>query len=109
MIHKIYANDKRFKSVSFEKGLNVIIAERSENSSDKDTRNGAGKTTLINIIHFCFGGDLNKLGLPIAEIKEWCFYIELDLCERRIIARRSIENSRIISIFGDIVGLPIAS
>lgn len=102
------ANDKRFKPVSFKKGLNVIIAERSENSSDKDTRNGAGKTTLINIIHFCFGGDLNKLGLPIAEIKEWIFYIELDLCGKRITARRSIENSRVISIVGDIMGLPIA-
>ena len=47
MIKKIYASDKRFKAVEFRKGLNIILAERTEGSGEKDTRNGAGKTTLL--------------------------------------------------------------
>ena len=53
MIHKIWANDKRFKAVEFSAGLNVILAERTLESGQKDTRNGAGKTTLLNTVHFC--------------------------------------------------------
>ena len=57
MIYKIYASDKRFKTIEFKKGLNVILADRKEESGKKDSRNGLGKTTLINILHFCFGSD----------------------------------------------------
>lgn len=98
MIYKIYASDKRFKSVVFDTGLNIVIAERSEDSGNKDTRNGAGKTTLINIVHFCFGADLYKLDLPVEEIKDWSFYIELDLFGKRITAKRGIEKPNIIFV-----------
>ena len=73
MISKIYANDKRFKPVKFEKGLNLIVADRQQGSSDKDSRNGIGKTTLINILNFCLGSDLNKKILPVDSINDWEF------------------------------------
>lgn len=98
MIHRIYASDERFKPVTFDMGLNIILAERSTDSSDKDTRNGAGKTTLINVVHFCFGADLKKLDLPTEEIKNWIFSIELDLCGKRVTAKRSIEKPGIVFI-----------
>ena len=65
MIHKIYANDKRFKPVQFELGLNIIKADKKPESGKKDSRNGLGKTTLINIVHFCLGSDLDEKLLPI--------------------------------------------
>lgn len=108
MIHKIYASDKRFKPVTFDTGLNIILAERSEVSGIKDTRNGAGKTTLINVIHFCFGADLSKLDLPVEEIKDWSFFIELDLSGKRIIAKRSIERPSVISVSNEASSLVIA-
>lgn len=107
MIHKIYASDDRFKPILFKKGLNVILAERSENSGDRDTRNGAGKTTLIHIIHFCFGADPYKLNLPTEEIKDWVFFIELDLCGKRITASRCIDNPRTIFLNEEVDGLAI--
>lgn len=61
MISRIYANDTRFKPVKFEKGLNVILADRKQDSDEKDSRNGIGKTTLINILHFCLGSDLSRI------------------------------------------------
>lgn len=107
MIQKIYASDKRFKAVEFQKGLNVILAERTEGSGEKNTRNGAGKTTLIDVIHFCLGADAKKLGLPHAEIEEWDFYIDIDICGRSITAKRSIKKSNYIIVSGDIAGLPV--
>jgi len=107
MIQKVYASDKRFKAVEFQKGLNVILAERTEGASAKDTRNGAGKTTLINIIHFCLGADIKSLGLPYAKIENWDFYIDIVICGKSITAKRSINKSNHIIVSGDIAGLPV--
>ena len=108
MIHKIWANDKRFKSLEFSEGLNVILAERTLESGQKDTRNGAGKTTILNIVHFCLGAELYRLNLPKDELKDWAFYINLDLCGTNLTAIRSVSNAKIIEILGDVSKLPIA-
>ncbi len=107
MLIKLYANDQRFKPVIFKKGLNVILADRQQSSNDKDSRNGIGKTTFINILHFCLGSDLSKKVLPIEEIRNWMFYLEFELCNKNIIAIRSIENPGVIEIRGDISNLPV--
>ncbi len=107
MITRIYSNDKRFKPVKFEKGLNVILADRKQDSDEKDSRNGIGKTTLINILHFCLGSDLSKKILPVDEIENWEFFLDIELCGNKMTAIRSIENAGVIEIKGDISGLPI--
>ena len=55
MIRSVSANQKSFKTVHFEPGFNVVLADRTKDSTKKDTRNGLGKSTLIEIIHFCLG------------------------------------------------------
>jgi len=107
MIHKIWSNDKRFKRVEFSVGLNVILAERTLESGQKDTRNGAGKTTLLNVMHFCLGADLHRLSLPKNELEDWVFYISLDLCGETFTAKRSISNAKIIEIMGDVSKLAL--
>ena len=65
MIVEVGANRDTFKSIKFGPGFNVVLAERTEESTHKDTRNGLGKTTLLNIIHFCMGStEKPKKGLP---------------------------------------------
>lgn len=107
MIHKIYCNDKRFKSVSFGKGFNIILADRKKESKEKDSRNGLGKSTFIHIIHFLFGAKLDDNILPIDYIKDWIFYIDIDLCGSKITASRAIENNNIIKFEGNTNDLPV--
>lgn len=107
MIHKIWANDKHFKPVEFSAGLNVILAERTLESGQKDTRNGAGKTTLLNIIHFCLGADLHRLSLPKGDLQDWIFYFSIDICNNTVIAKRSIANATIVEIEDNIHNIPI--
>lgn len=109
MIHKIYASDNRFKTIEFQAGLNVILADKKQESGEKDSRNGLGKTSLINIMHFCFGSDINKKLLPIDQIEDWTFFIELDLFQEKIIASRSIKNPNIIKVQGNISAFPIVA
>ncbi len=107
MIYGVFANQKSFKSVTFVAGLNVILAEKSDNSTEKDTRNGVGKTTLLNIIHFCLGSDKVRSNLPIEELVEWAFTIEMDIGINRIRATRYIANPNVILLEGDFIGWPI--
>ncbi len=107
MIYRIYANDPRFKSVEFQSGLNIILADKKNESDKKDSRNGLGKTTLINVIHFCLGADSNEKILPLEMINDWVFFIELDLCGEKITAERSIDNQGIVKVRGKLTKLPL--
>ena len=75
---------KQGKSVydeKFHNGVNIIRGE-----------NGVGKSTIANSIYYLLGGDYNKW-LP--EIEKCDFIVgELDLNEKIITVRRSIELER---------------
>lgn len=60
MIIAIESSLSTFKSVRFHAGLNILLADRRPDSSDKQTRNSAGKTSLIEIIHFLLGANCDK-------------------------------------------------
>ncbi|NER51274.1 MAG: AAA family ATPase, partial [Symploca sp. SIO1A3] len=57
-IRAIRCNQASFQEVEFSSGFNVILADRTEESTSKDSRNGLGKSTLIEIIHFCLGATM---------------------------------------------------
>ncbi|MGD0694351.1 MAG: ABC-three component system protein [Terriglobia bacterium] len=57
MILSIESSIATFKTVHLHEGLNVLLADRLPQSTEKQTRNSAGKTSLIEIIHFLHGSD----------------------------------------------------
>lgn len=98
LIHKLTSNQSSFKQVHFTPGFNVVLAERTKESTIKDSRNGLGKSTLIEIISFCLGGNLNK-NLK-KNLVGWNFTIDIEINSRRIIATRGIEAYSTIVIDG---------
>jgi len=110
MIHEIRANKESFRTITFTEGLNVILADRSEASSKKDTRNGLGKSTLIEIIHFCLGSKVTRgKGLRIMPLEEWEFTMILTLGEERITVTRKVAVPNIVNVSGlekEWVGIP---
>lgn len=90
MIHRIGADFHGFRNVVFRPGLNLVLADRTEISSEKDSRNGLGKTSLIHIIHFCLGGSIpdhyhSELG-PIT------FEIQVDVGDNLVTIIRSTDD-----------------
>lgn len=57
MIHRIYSDLPKFKNLDLQPGLNVLLAQKSESASQKQTRNRAGKTSVIELLHFLLGAD----------------------------------------------------
>lgn len=105
MIHGVSANQQSFHPVEFGVGLNVVVAERADASSAKDTRNGLGKSTLIDIIDFCLGSRTAKgKALCIKALEDWTFTIDITLAGRRVRATRAVSDPNKIVIDGSTAG-----
>jgi uncharacterized protein YydD (DUF2326 family) len=99
----ISSNKESFKEVNFKKGFNIVLAENTEFSKDKDSRNGLGKTTLIEVIHFCLGSDLNeKKTLASSELEDWNFTLVFQINSKEIKVTRSIEDHNLVKIEGEV-------
>ncbi len=93
MITKVSANQDSFNSIEFTPGFNVVLAERTEESKEKDTRNGLGKTTLLNIIHFCLGSKAEKArGLRIKPLEGWDFHLDFRMRNKLVSVSRSVDR-----------------
>jgi uncharacterized protein YydD (DUF2326 family) len=107
MIRSVTANKPSFKTVQFGPGMNVVWADRTRESSKKDSRNGLGKSTLIEIIHFCLGSTPKKgKGLMVEALADWEFTLELDVAGKPVQATRATGKPRRMTVEGDTAGLP---
>ena len=101
MIHSITANQPSFRRVELTPGLNVVLADRTEESSRKDTRNGLGKSTLIEIIHFCLGARVSRgRGLAIPALEDWAFTMKMSIGDDRIAITRAITSPNTVMVTG---------
>jgi len=102
MIKAVRCDKESFKTITFEPGFNVVLAERIKTAGEKDSRNGLGKTTLIEIIHFCLGASTkpNK-GLRVPELNNWTFILEFTIQGKDIIVHRNTENFGYVKLEGD--------
>ncbi|MEP1079329.1 DUF2326 domain-containing protein [Leptolyngbya sp. PL-A3] len=108
MINAVFANRNSFKAVEFLPGFNVILADRAETSSARESRNGLGKSTLIEIIHFCLGSRTRKgTGLTVSALRGWAFSLRLTLAGREMVVTRSVDEPSRVTIQGDTSGWAI--
>ncbi|MFO1444573.1 DUF2326 domain-containing protein [Bacillus sp. Bva_UNVM-123] len=89
MIEKIYSTLETFDEIKLHNGLNILLADITKKSTDKDTRNGLGKTTFVEIIHFLFGGSCTNnsvFKLPI--FKNHFFIMDYVLDDTKFTVKR---------------------
>ena len=85
MIHRIYSLLPSFKDIEFHSGLNLLLAQKTQGASDRQTRNRAGKTSLIEIVHFLTGADVKeKTPFSSEALKDYIFGMEFDLYGKKV-------------------------
>jgi len=102
MIVSIESSLKTFKAVNFRSGLNVLLSDRTAESTEKQTRNSAGKTSLIEVIHFLLGSDCEKDSLfRLNELVEHTFKGTFRIDgELLTVARTGADPSKIFLLSG---------
>ena len=80
MIHSIGSDLPSFKGLNFNPGLNVILSDKSEGATDRQSRNGAGKTSFVELVHLIFGADVRPHSIfRGVSLKEWTFFGVADI------------------------------
>ncbi|MEQ1579179.1 MAG: DUF2326 domain-containing protein [Steroidobacteraceae bacterium] len=108
MIKRLSANRSSFKTVEFGPGFNVIWADRTRESTKRDSRNGLGKSTLIEVIHFCLGAKASKgKGLLVGALSGWEFTLSIEVDGKSLSVTRRIDKPNLFFIDGDLEQLKI--
>lgn len=103
MIRFVTASDPRFKPIEFHDRLNLLLADTTEHSTDKQTRNGAGKSSLVRLLHFLLGANAGPDSLfRKPELADTWFMAGLDLGAKSVSIARS-GSSRGSHLFSDSV------
>lgn len=102
MIYSLTSDLPTFKDLQFRPGLNVLLADRTPGSTDRQTRNGAGKSSFVELVHFLLGSNASPDSLlRKAPLAESSFTLELDLGEGRTRASRRGAMPSKIRVAGD--------
>ena len=102
MIYRVFSDNQGFRNVELKKHFNVILADKTNTSTSKDSRNGVGKSSCIEVIHFCLGSELQKdKGLGSEKFKNWTFSMEFDLIGKKVICHRNTSDPKKVFIEGN--------
>ncbi|MBM4035155.1 MAG: DUF2326 domain-containing protein [Planctomycetes bacterium] len=98
MIRAVRCDQPSFRDVHLSPGFNVIMADRTKESTKQDTRNGLGKSSLIEIIHFCLGSTLEQgESLGQEPLRGWTFTLDLTLAGRELsVSRNTAERNQVL-------------
>lgn len=91
MIHHLFSTLPTFKNLGdLKPGLNVLLAQKTEGASSKQTRNRAGKTSFIETVHFLTGSEAGPESIfRTPELAEYTFGMDFDLKDARTVVERS--------------------
>jgi uncharacterized protein YydD (DUF2326 family) len=91
LIHNLFSTLPTFKNLGeLNPGLNVLLAQKTEGSTSKQTRNRAGKTSFIEAIHFLTGSEAGPDSIfRTPELAEYTFGMDFDLKDARTVVERS--------------------
>jgi len=93
LLLEIAANKAEFKPISFESGINVILADRTDEAARTDSRNARGKSSILTAINYCLGSNFPPEFEPLGA-DGWEFVLTLDIDGAVVRVTRSCATPR---------------
>ncbi|MFI1735187.1 ABC-three component system protein [Streptomyces acidicola] len=112
MLRQLSADDERFKTVTFQPGLNLVVAEATAVSRSTDSRNGSGKSSMIELLHFLLGTRPDNKHLAARkELRQVIFTLGLDWpgLSQELRVSRSGADIKHVTLHPTLVGQPSLS
>ena len=107
MIHQLNSTLESFKELNFRSGLNILLADKTIDSSDRQSRNSAGKTSVIELIHFLCGARADTTSIFRSHsLSSYSFSLTMDFAGQPITASRSGGTPNNVAIDGQIEYTP---
>ena len=108
MIHNLTSDLESFKTLAFEPGLNILLADKTAQSTDRQTRNGAGKSSFVELVHFIYGSNAKPDSIFRSDVlKPHVFKMQADIGGHMISAARSGTKPALITLQGETKHWPI--
>lgn len=108
MIRRLGSDLVSFKTLTFNPGLNILLADKSEGANDRQSRNGAGKTSFIELVHFLFGADARRDSIfRSGALTAWTFDVASNIAGETISAARSGAKPSRVVVNGPVENWPI--
>ena len=108
MIRELHSDLESFKTLTFGSGLNIILADKSQDATDLHSRNSAGKTSFVELVHFLFGAEARPQSIFRSEaLSEWTFTASVDINEKQYLVSRGGKKPGHVQIEGDVEGWPV--
>lgn len=99
MIEKVYSTLGTFRTIELHEGMNILLADVTQKSTEKDTRNGLGKTTFIEVIHFLYGSSCtNKSVFKLDKFKNEFFIMDFKINNSSYTVKRRGAESNFVYI-----------
>lgn len=109
-LERVSANKDSFRPITLQAGFNLILADRTKESTRTDSRNGLGKSTFIEILHFLLGSNLSRgQNLYALRGQDWEFTATFERHGSRFAVSRAIDNTGELVLSGDVSGLTLPS
>jgi len=91
LIHNIFSTLPTFKNLGdLTPGLNVLLAQKTEGASSKQTRNRAGKSSFVELVHFLTGSEAGPESIfRTPDLAEYTFGMDFGLGDARTVVERS--------------------
>ena len=108
-LFRLFCDHPKFKNLEFKPGLNVLLAEKTPQATDKQTRNRAGKSSMVLILHFLLGSKCPKKSLfKTRELEPYTFGLDLMVGEDRVTVQRSGKAPTRMLVEGETESWPIS-
>ena len=99
-LSQLYANAK-FKNITFNDGLNLVLAKVTKKADLKKDSHNLGKTTLVSVIDFMLLKEIDKdhfFNKHLDKFSNYIFFLEIVLNDGRFLTiKRSIANKTKVS------------